>query len=253
MEIQGFNKQAREPVLPSTPAVEVEYRSRAQLYEVIQQHRFEAINFHVKDVATMVAELRGESRNQVIQKAVNWWFAQATGFDVIEVECLEQEGTDDDKGALLLFRLKLDADHEVEVRSLQKGQDLQTRYRDLLVAALPTQLVARKEEKLKQMVMISWTKPGSVELGGVASMSLVVLIVMTLGFAACSCELCNCSPAVCACLSRRLEGNEYSCALRRLESRGAEFEVKADGSARLRVPAERPGKWKCYDSECLLM
>ena len=212
------------------------------------------IELAVDDVVDMISELRGVDRPAVLQSAVTAWFYHALGFGVLEAECHEQTKTDDNPGALLLFRVRLDADHDQEVKALPSDQDLTQKLKSQLVKALPADLTASKvEASMDQMVSISWTKCGSIELGGVAALGLVTVIVMAVGIGACRCEACRCCDG-CPCTSRpgHTEGREYACALRSLRQRGAEFQVATDGSATLRVPAARDAKWMC-PTECTLL
>lgn len=232
---------------PAAPSTKVKFNSKQQLLDILEQHRYDAIDLSIDDVVDMIAELRGVTRNDVLRMAITAWFYHALGFGVLEAECHEQSRTDDSPGGLLLFRVRLDGDHEQEVSALPPGEELTKRYRSLLIAALPSDLAASKDgSNLDQMISISWTKGGSIELGGVAALNLVVVIVMAIGIGMCRCDFCRCCNG-CPCLCRpgHAEAREYSCALRSLRQRGAEFQVDADGSATLRVPPCRDAKWRC--------
>jgi hypothetical protein len=237
-------------------AVEVDYVSRAQLVKTLEDHRNETVDVHVNDVIDMVAGLRGVNRSSMLQTAVIAWFYHAVGFPILEVECHEQPRTEDSASGLLLFRVKLDADYDREVKRLKEGEDLSQKFRRALVTALPGDLVAREDgPSLDQMVQISWTKGGSIELGGVATLSLIVLIVMAIGVGGCQWSFCgkDCCP-YCPCISRpgKSEGDEYATAIQELRDRGAEFEVSPDGAAKLRVPPVREAKWRC-PSDCSIL
>eukprot|EP00930_Biecheleria_cincta_P074918 TRINITY_DN62112_c0_g1_i1.p1 TRINITY_DN62112_c0_g1~~TRINITY_DN62112_c0_g1_i1.p1 ORF type:complete len:255 (-),score=51.50 TRINITY_DN62112_c0_g1_i1:142-906(-) len=234
--------------------VEILFKSKEQLAEVLQSNLSSAVHVAVDDVVDMIAALRGVDRLAVIQGALSAWFSHATGMRVVEVESHEQrQQSEGDLGALLLFRVRLEGEYEAEMKKLAKGEELAVKLRDQLVASLPKDLVEQKEEKLKRMIQISWTRPGSIELGGVAALSLVVLIITAIGLSPCFCETCVCSP-ICSCVKRSGRGSDaslYHCAMNDLQQRGAEFEVNPDGSATLRVPPVREPRWGCPD--CTLM
>lgn len=248
--------EARDAQLLQPPPApcEVRFQSKDQLVEVLQSNQSGAVHVAVDDVVDMMADLRGVGRLEVIQGALTAWFSHATGMRVIEVESHEQkQQSEGDLGALLLFRIRLAGEYEAETRKLEQGEELAVKLRDQLVASLPKDLVERKEEKLKRMIQISWTRPGSIELGGVAALSLVVLIITAIGLTRCFCEYCTCS-SICSCVKRAGRGNDsslYYCAMNDLQQRGAEFEVNPDGSATLRVPPVRGARWVCPD--CTLM
>jgi len=174
----------------------------------------------------------------VLQGALSSWFSYATGFPVLEVECHEQrQQLEGDLGALLVFRVRLDALYDAEVAKLKKREELNASFRNKLVNALPEDLVNAKGDKLKKMVQISWIQPGSIVLGGVAALSLVVLIVSAIGMTRCTCDCCTCL-TLCSCMRRanRSDSDLYFCALSELQKRGATFDVLPDGSSRLHVP-----------------
>merc|ERR1711879_803941 len=80
----------------------------------------------------------------------------------------------------------------------------------------------------------------SIELGGVAALGLVILVVMAIGVGACRCDSCNYYGDL-SCARRRSKPDAddaaYFCIVRELSARGAAFRVGPDGSATLRVPA----------------
>lgn len=232
--------------------VEANIQSKDHLLQLLQHHPLESLRCKIDNVIDTIAELRSCSRTSLLEATVSSWFAEATKRTILEVECHEQKRTDEDWGGLLLFRIRLDSDYDCEVANLSQGEDLAKKYRNLLVEALPSDLVEKKGSKLNQMIQVSWTKKGSVELGGVAALSLVTLIIIAIGLAACPCKACSCNP-ICTCLnrSRHAEAAEYSCALRELRQRGAEFEVNPDGSATLKVPPIRTVRFRCPD--CFLL
>lgn len=247
--------EAREAQLlqPAPAPCEVKFTSKDQLVEVLQANQSSAVHVAVDDVVDMMADLRGVGRQEVIQGALSAWFSHATGMTAVEVEShAQKQQSEGDLGALLLFRVRLAGEYEAEIRKLEEGEDLAVKLRDQLVAVLPKSLVERKEDKLKRMLQISWTRPGSIELGGVVTLSLVVLIITAIGLTRCFCEYCTCS-AFCSCVQRAGRGNDslYYCALNDLQQRGAEFEVNPDGSATLKVPPVRGARWVCPD--CTLM
>mmetsp|Transcript_97679 Transcript_97679/g.209607 ORF Transcript_97679/g.209607 Transcript_97679/m.209607 type:complete len:268 (-) Transcript_97679:213-1016(-) len=246
-----MSEAARE--LPEAELMKVNFYSKQQLMEVLAENRHHTVDVHVDDVINMMAELRGVSRSTILQMAVTAWFYHALGFPVVEAECHQQPATDDSSGGFLLFRVRLEANHALEVSGLSPGENLAKKYRDLLMSSLPGDLKARKQASFsEQMVQISWTRPGSVELGGVAALGVVVLIVMAIGIGSCRCEFCNCR-GNCPCLARpgSEQGHSYHCALLELRERGADFEVSPDGSASLRVPPYRDRKWRC--PECAIL
>eukprot|EP00913_Durusdinium_trenchii_P010301 g9661.t1 len=72
-----------------------------------------------------MAELQHRSRAAVQQGALSSWFAYATGFPVLEVECTEQrQHSEDDVGAHLVFRIRLSAAYAAEVAKVPKAEDL---------------------------------------------------------------------------------------------------------------------------------
>mmetsp|Transcript_21255 Transcript_21255/g.41604 ORF Transcript_21255/g.41604 Transcript_21255/m.41604 type:complete len:201 (+) Transcript_21255:209-811(+) len=199
----------------------------------------------------MVCDLRSVSRGEMLQAAVTAWFHRALNFNVMEVECHEQPRSGDNPGGLLLFRVRLQADHAREVGGLSPGQELTAKYRDALISALPGGdfVAVDQGSSLEQMLQISWTKGGSIELGGVAALGLVILIVMALGVGVdytCR-DLCG----VCPCFLRSGRREEYINAVRELKERGAEFEVGPDGSAHVRVLPRKGPRYQC-PSECII-
>jgi len=229
------------------PPVKISFQSRQQLLQALYEHRYETLDVHANDIVDMVSELRGVSRGEMLQAAVIAWFHRALSFQVLEVECHEQLTSEDNPGGLLLFRVRLQADHNKEANGLPPGQELTRKVRDALIGALPGDAAPNKEPQsssLDQMVQISWTKSGSIELGGVAALGLVVLIVMAIGVG--SYRLCDFTNG-CPCFSRGSHASEYTRALRELRERGAEFTVAPDGSTTLRVPPSRDTRWRCPD------
>jgi|Transcript_85747 hypothetical protein len=224
--------------------VEIEYKIGMNLLEVLAKHSKSTVHVHIANVIDMVADIRSVSRTQLLQNAVVAWFYYALGFPVLEAECKEQSSEEDVGEGLLLFRALLDADYNREVAALPEWQDLGTSFRDKLVGALPGQSAdVRSSGRLNKMVKVNHTeaqsaKPGSIELGGVASLHVVILVVMAIGLGHCKCEVCSCD--VCPCFHRpgRKEGMEYACAVRALRDRGTDFEVNVDGTATMRIPPE---------------
>lgn len=249
-----LNAQARSP--SSLPAVvEADFEDQKQLQALLERHRYDAVSIRIPDIIDMVADMRGVSRASLLETAVVAWFYHALGFRVLEAECKEQDRTEDSSTGFLLFRVKLDADHDREVAKLAPGEDLTKKFRSALVSALPGELAGKANtgrSSLEQMVQISWAKAGSIELGGVAALGLVMMIVMSIGVTMLSGW--HCCRGACPCVGRGLvneEGAEYKAALRELRDRGAEFEVNPDGSATLKVPPFRDAKWRCPDCSIL--
>jgi len=175
----------------------------------------------------------------------------------------------------LSFRIRLDANHDGEVASLLPGQVLGDKYRNALVAALPEQITNTMHSKHDQMVEISWTAPGSIELGGVASLGLITMMVMsmTIGLGVCCfeqyrqrgktgegslqrAEVAASFGTSCPCVSRwghsNMLGSEYKNALRDLQARGAEFKLGLDGSVSLSVPPHQDSLTWTYH-KCIMM
>jgi len=240
VEEQSGASQEAQPLI-----IKVVFQSRQQMLAVFEEHKSETIEMHATDIIDMVCDLRSVSRGEMLQAAVAAWFYHALNFNVTEVECHEQSGTGDNLGGLLLFRVRLQADHASEVGRLSSGQELTGKYRDALIGALPGGpfLAIDQGSSLEQMLQISWTRGGSIELGGVAALGLVVLIVMALGVGvdyACP-NFCS----ACPCFLRRRE--EYLDAVRELKERGAEFCVGPDGSAQVRVLPKKGPAHHCLD------
>jgi len=227
------------------PPFKIVFQSRQHLLQALCEHRLETLDVHANDIVDMVSELRGVSRGEMLQAAVIAWFHRALSFNVLEVECHEQLRSEDNPGGLLLFRVRLQADHTKEANGLPPGQELTGKVRDALIGALPGNFVANKEPQcssVDQMVQISWVKNGSIELGGVAALGLIVLIVMAIGVGSSRwCDFTN----GCPCFSRGSRSSEYTRALQELRERGAEFTVASDGRATLRVPPNKNTRWSC--------
>jgi len=245
---------ATSELLSGDPSViHISYTNKANLVSMLEAHNTSQLVVQIEDVVNMIADLRGVSRHSILQSALVAWFFHALHFPILETECHEQKGSEENPGGFLVFRVRLDANHEQEVASLPPGvapaEGLSAKFREKLISALPGDLVARKSEtSFDQLVKISWTKAGSIELAGIAAIGLVVLIVMAIGVGVQHWDPCLCG-GLCPCLVRggRAEGREYANALRDLRDRGAEFEVNPDGSACLRVPPTRSGKFRCLE------
>jgi len=240
---------------PSPPKMlEADFESHQQLQKLLEDHRYEHVAVRIPDIIDMIAEMRGVTRERLLETAVIAWFYHALGYRVLEAECREQGRTDDSSTGFLLFRVKLDADHDREVASLAPGEDLTKKFRNALVNALPGDLAGStttSKSSLEQMVQISWAKSGSIELGGVAALGLVMMIVMAIGVSMLSGWPCGRGMFPCVNRLGTSEGIEYKAALRELRDRGAEFEVNPDGSATLKVPPYRDSKWRCPDCSIL--
>jgi len=243
--LSGITEGGTHEVDSGPLPVKISFQSKQQLLQALCEHRFETLEVQANDMVDMVSELRGVSRGEMLQAAVIAWFHRALGFQVLEVECHEQLHSGDDPWGLLLFKVRLEADHTKEVNGLPPGQELTTRVRDALIGALPGNFVANKEPQcssVDQMVQISWVKNGSIELGGVAALGLIVLIVMAIGVGSSRwCDFTN----GCPCFSRGSRSSEYTRALQELRERGAEFTVASDGRATLRVPPNKNTRWSC--------
>jgi len=199
------------------------------------------------DIVHLVAEQRGMTRQRMLETAVGAWFRHALGFRVMEVACSETVASvADNSGGFVLFRVRLEANYEKEVGELKQGEELVKKIRAALIDALPSDLADKSRQgrtSLEQMIQISWTQGGSIELGGLCALSLVMLIVVTIGFGTSR----DCICAVCPCITGRWRGTdaEYGSALRELKERGAEFEVNPDGNVLIRVPPVTSAGWKC--------
>jgi len=205
--------------------IKMVFRSRQQMLAVLEEHKSKTVDVHASDIIDMVCDLRSVSRTEMLQAAVTAWFYHALNFNVMEVECHEQPRTGDNPGGLLLFRVRLQADHAREVGGLSPGQELTGKYRDALISALPGgDFVAMNQ-------------------------GLVVLIVMALGVGVdytCS-DFCG----VCPCFLRSGRREEYLQTMRELKERGAEFEVGPDGSAHVRVLPSKGPRYQC-PNECII-
>lgn len=248
---EALIEQEAQITNPVNEIVKSEFKSKERLVAFLQDHRYENLELQIDDVINMMAELKTVSRNSILESSVTAWFQYALGFRVLEVECHEQERPSHDgdgSGGFVLFRLRLDASYEDEISRLSPGEDLKTKYRNMLIEVLPGNLAFRSDSTLDNMVQISWTKAGSVELGGVVASALVISIIVAIGLT----SLCRCG-SFCSdgvpCLTRpaKPENQEYYLALREFQQRGAEFEVKPDGSAFLRIPAHRSHRSSCPD------
>lgn len=229
---------------------QVHFESVLQLCTALETHRYCHLDIVVDDLMDMMAQLRSTDRLGLIHTAVIAWFHHALGFPVIEAECREQERTDDSSGILLLFRLRLKGSHTEEVAKLGEGEELGVKFSEQLIKALPGDLMAKSADTLSHLVQISWTKPGSIELGGVAALNLVLLVVIALGYGTCYCSFCcpfTSCPNRCPCLSRDRPEVHFAQALAQLQDRGAQFEVNPDGSAIVHVPPAKISKWRCPD------
>eukprot|EP00929_Paragymnodinium_shiwhaense_P067322 TRINITY_DN33899_c0_g1_i1.p1 TRINITY_DN33899_c0_g1~~TRINITY_DN33899_c0_g1_i1.p1 ORF type:complete len:315 (-),score=43.13 TRINITY_DN33899_c0_g1_i1:114-974(-) len=252
---------AEEARRDSVKPVQVEYQTKTQLLQDLNDHSSETVDVHIGDVVDMVASLRSVDRTSMMQTAIAAWVYQSFGYAVLEVECHEQPRSEDSTTSLLLFRARLDGDYELELSRLKEGEQLEQKLQKGLVAALPGDLVARQhgdKHALEQMVHITWVKGGSIELGGVASLGLVVMIVMAIGIGMCRWDLCHSlSFLSCSCCigtrPGRAEADEYSAAIKELRERGAEFEVSPDGSAKLRVPPRASLAAPVRCPECAIM
>lgn len=236
----------------------VTFLSIQQLSADLQQHRDRGVDIYADNAIDLVAALKGVDRGTILRTAISSWFYNALGFRILEAECQEQFTnikTPQTEANQLSFRLRLDANHDGEEASLVPGQYLGDKYRNALVAALPEEIANTMHSRHDKMVEISWTAPGSVELGGVASVGLITMMVMsmTIGLGVCCFEQyrqrdrtgedsrvrsLQRAEAVaplgssCPCVARwghsSMLGSEYQNALRDLQARGAEFKLGLD-------------------------
>lgn len=228
------------------------YRSEEELRHLLKERERQELTVDVADAIEMVAELMHLQRTDLLRLAVVAWFYHAIGFPVLEAECHEQTQTDDMPWRLLVFRVRLDADHATEEKAAKDGgQKLTEKYRDLLSEVLLEDLWAKQggvapTTSTENLIKISWTTPGTLELGGVAAMGPISLIVMSLGLGLCP------SPShsrgywedcCCPCVARpgRAERRALSVSLQELRAAGTSVEVAMDGSATLRVPPRGSG------------
>eukprot|EP00933_Yihiella_yeosuensis_P084983 TRINITY_DN9975_c0_g1_i1.p1 TRINITY_DN9975_c0_g1~~TRINITY_DN9975_c0_g1_i1.p1 ORF type:complete len:270 (+),score=57.65 TRINITY_DN9975_c0_g1_i1:104-913(+) len=239
--------------------VQAEFKNKKQFAEVLQNNRYGNVDFNVEDVIDMLAELRGISRARILHEAVTTWFEYGTGCSVSEVDCHEHPCTEEleDRSGLLVFRIGLKSKYEYEVAMLKEDETLKEKYSAMVKTALPKEVQERRKDKLDQMLQISYTKEaddGTVELGGVASISLMVLIVAATSLSACTCDACSCSQ-VCSCLTRQHhQAVPFFCTMSDLQCRGAEFQVNRFGgsSAVLKVGPVPWSKWRCA-VDCFVM
>jgi hypothetical protein len=249
----GEAPSARE-VAVDDGAVEIQYTTETNLAALLQDNRNSVVHVQVSDVIDMIAELRRTNRQELLKHAVIAWFYHALGFPVLEAECKEQPTEEDPGGGLVLFRARLDADYEKELAAVPKGEKFEDHLQELLVNALPGLNASGTTAKgLNQMVKVNHVKSGTIEVGGVAAIGVIILVVMAIGLGpTCRCELCNCN--FCPCFTRpgKKEGEEYACAIRELQERGANFEINPDCTATIRIPKGSDNKWKCPMDDCVI-
>jgi len=259
------------------------FLSMQQLIADLQHHRDRSVDIHADNAIDLMAALKGVNRDVILRTAVSSWFYNALGFRILEAECQEQLTTSNSKtpqttADQLSFRLRLDADHDGEEATLVPGQGLGDKYRNALVAALPEEIANKMHSRHDKMVEISWTAPGSVELGGVASLGLITMMVMsmTVGLGVCCfenyrqrdrtgedskvrslqrAEVVAPLGSSCPCVARwgrsSMLGSEYQNALHELQARGAKFKFALDGSVSLSVPPQDSLTWTCH--KCVVM
>jgi hypothetical protein len=235
------------------PTVEIQYTTETNLAALLHDNRNAVVHVQVSDVIDMIAELRRVNRQDLLKHAVIAWFYHALGFPVLEAECKEQPTEEDPGGGLVLFRARLDADYDKELAAVPKGKKFEDHLQELLVNALPGLSTKGTTAKgLNQMVKVNHVKAGTIEIGGVAAIGVIILIVMAIGLGSCGCELCKCS--FCPCFARpgKKEGEEYACAIRELQERGASFEISPDCTATIRIPKGSENKWKCPIDDCVI-
>jgi len=251
------------------------FLSVQQLIADLERHRDRGVDIYADNAIDLVAALKGVDRDTILRTAISSWFYHALGFRILEAECHGK--TPQTAADQLSFRLRLDANHDGEEASLVPGQVLGDKYRNALVAALPVEIANTMHSRHDKMVEISWTAPGSVELGGVASLGLITMMVMsmTVGLGVCCfdkyrqrdmtgedskrrspqrAEVLVPFGTSCPCVSRHssMLGSEYQNALRDLRARGAEFKLGLDGSVSLSVPPHQDSlMWTCH--KCIIM
>jgi len=255
-----------------------------QLIADLEHHRGRGVDIYADNAIDLVAALKGVDRDTILRTAICSWFHHALGFRILEAECQEQLTTSKSKtpqttADQLNFRLRLDANYDGEEATLVPGQGLGDKYRNALVAALPEEIANKMHSRHDKMVEISWTAPGSVELGGVASVGLITMMVMsmTVGLGVCyskqdrqrdrtgedskirslqRAEVGVPFSSSCPCVARwghnSMLGSEYQNALHDLQARGAEFKLELDGSVILSVPPHQDSMtWTCH--KCIMM
>jgi len=239
--------QGCEQSLLQPQSLEVNFESKKHLSKLLKANRLVCLHVLVDDVVDVIAELKEIGRDMVLKDVLSSWFRSATNFNVIEIGFKEQEAARE--GALMEFQVRLDGQYEREVSKLAKGEDLAGKLRSKLLDSLPRDFIKQyfkdDEEALKQQIHISWTRPGSIELGGTVALSLLVLIIISTGLARCSCKCCECD-TLCSCVGQRVGHGgsaSYDCAMSDLRQRGAEFELHPDGRTVLRVPPAQRSSW----------
>lgn len=235
--------------------VEIKYTPKTNLAAVLDDNRNSVLHVQVDDIITLMAEIRRVSRPELLKHAVTAWFYHALGFPVLEADCREQRTEEDPGGGLVLFRARLEANYDRELAAMPQGANFESHFQEKLVNALPglpSDGSGASSKGFDRMVKVNHVKPGSIELGGGAAISVMILLVMAIGLGTCRCEFCKCG--FCSCFGRpgKKEGMEYACAVRELQERGADFEINPDGTATIRIPKSNADKWICPIAECVI-
>jgi len=252
------------------------FLSMQQLIADLEHHRNQGVDIYADNAIDLMSALKGVDRGTLLRTAVSSWFHHALGFSILEVECQEKLNTSNCNAPptapdQLSFRLRLDANHDGEEASLAPGQSLGDKYRNALLATLPQELANAMRSRHDKMVEISWTAPGSVEVGGIASLGLITVMVLSMivGFSSCCleqyrqrdttgqrAEAAASFGASCPCVARwghnSMLGLEYQNAIHDLQARGAKFKLGLDGSVTLSVPPHQESfMWTCH--KCIMM
>eukprot|EP00928_Gymnodinium_smaydae_P097108 TRINITY_DN8718_c0_g1_i3.p1 TRINITY_DN8718_c0_g1~~TRINITY_DN8718_c0_g1_i3.p1 ORF type:complete len:153 (+),score=26.37 TRINITY_DN8718_c0_g1_i3:532-990(+) len=96
-------------------------------------------------------------------------------------------------------------------------------------------------QKRRRSVEIERIRPGSIYLVGSLAVGLVALLALTRCFTSCRCSFCCACQGGCPCLFRQRSGPPCDAerSMRAFKDRGADFDVKPDGSAVLHIPASQ--------------
>lgn len=221
----------------SPPCVNVKYKSQETLLRTMDKNPKAEFKIDVDDVITMVSEFANVSRGELLRAATVAWFYYALGYPVLEADCHEQDQTDDMPYRLLVFRVKLDADYDAELADASNDRaKLTDKYRSLLTSVLPEEI--RKESEasdLDKVVKISWTKEGSVELGGFTAIgpAALVIVSMALGTIRPPIHGRMTWDSCCCCMTRPGRAEYFSLceALPAFRERSAKVNIAIDGSA----------------------
>eukprot|EP00747_Dinoflagellata_sp_TGD_P199044 gnl/TRDRNA2_/TRDRNA2_72201_c0_seq1.p1 gnl/TRDRNA2_/TRDRNA2_72201_c0~~gnl/TRDRNA2_/TRDRNA2_72201_c0_seq1.p1 ORF type:complete len:250 (+),score=24.49 gnl/TRDRNA2_/TRDRNA2_72201_c0_seq1:105-854(+) len=232
--------------------VEVECGCVSDMYASLENHRDCTVEIHMADAVQVFAELRDLTRDEILRMAIRAWFSRALDLPVLEVNCFEQPHNEE-KGTtgLLLFQVRLDFGEDRAV----DGEEVLQKYRARLIGALPGDMSYASVDQMLQQ--IKWADGESRELRGVATLSIVVVLVMIVGLGCPPCIQwpCPCNRGTdansCPCVSRA-SGSKAAlreAVLHKLHTRGTVFEFGAGGTAILRVLPQK----SAYEATCSLM